>query len=135
MKIDNKQKARFYGLINYLGYKEKKERIVLHHSKDRTTHISDLTQDEYTGVIAYLEMFEDQQYKAESTMRKKIIAMAHQINWQDSEGIIDMKRLNEWCETYSSLKKPLNDYKYKELPQLVTQFEKVYNHFLKSVRD
>lgn len=71
-----------------------------------------------------------------NTMRKKIIALAHQMGWSSihpasGNKIADMARINAWCEKYGYLHKKLNDYTVDELPKLVTQFVNLYNSFLK----
>lgn len=59
--------------------------------------------------------------------------MAHEMNWHIAGTTkIDMKRLDGWCSRFSYKKKHLDSYTYKELPTLVSQFEKVYKSFLQS---
>ena len=61
--------------------------------------------------------------------------MAHEMGWQKADGKIDIERINNWCLAYGvgPEKKKFNDYKYHELPALVTQFKKVYQSFLKGI--
>jgi hypothetical protein len=71
-------------------------------------------------------------------MRKKIIALAHQMGWSaihptSGNKIADTKRINEWCKKYGYLHKELNSYTIDELPKLVTQFENLYKSFLKAI--
>lgn len=74
-----------------------------------------------------------------NTMRKKIIALAHQMGWSSihpSSGnkIADMPRINAWAVKYGYLHKELNEYTIEELPKLVTQFQNLYNTFLKAIQ-
>jgi hypothetical protein len=69
-------------------------------------------------------------------MRKKIIALAHQMGWStyhpdSGKKIADMPRINAWCSKYGYLHKALNAYTIEELPKLVTQFDNLYKSFLK----
>jgi hypothetical protein len=57
-------------------------------------------------------------------MRRKLISMAHEIGWQLPGGKADMPRINQWCEKYGHGHKQLNSYTAKELPTLITQFER-----------
>lgn len=71
-----------------------------------------------------------------NTMRKKIIALAHQMGWsaqhpESGNKIADMPRINAWCVKYGYLHKELNAYSLEELPKLVTQYQNLYNTFLK----
>ncbi len=71
-----------------------------------------------------------------SNMRKKIIALAHQMGWSSyhpdsGKKIADMPRINAWCSKYGYLHKELNSYTLAELPKLVTQFDNLYKSFLK----
>lgn len=78
----------------------------------------------------------DDKKKRADKMRKKIISMAHECGWHtliNGKWIIDMNRLNAWMLKSSYLHKRLDEYNYKELPLLVTQFEQVYKSFLNKV--
>lgn len=83
-------------------------------------------------------------------MRKRIISMAHEMGWElplaplafgEGPGVrqcsgkpkADMPRINAWCEKYGYLHKPLNSYTLQELPTLVTQFENMYQDFIKKI--
>lgn len=73
-----------------------------------------------------------------NTMRRKIIALAHNMGWSakhptSGNKIADMKRINDWCKKYGYLHIPLNDYTAAQLPKLVTQFDNLYKSFLKGI--
>jgi len=87
--------------------------------------------DEATDMIKHLKELDPENAKADK-MRKKILSMAHEMNWRVN-GKVNMKAIDTWCRNYSYLKKSLDRYTYKELPKLVSQFESVYHHFLKSI--
>lgn len=65
----------------------------------------------------------------ENVMRRKIFAKCHEIRWRNDAGKVDQERLNAWMLKYSYLKKPLQKYTLKELPKLISQFEKMVEDF------
>lgn len=83
----------------------------------------------------WLKGFKNGQTEAGQSMRRKLIAMAHDMKWQlPTTGKCDMARLNNWCSTYGKYKKPLMEHTDAELVQLITQFEIVHADFIKSLR-
>lgn len=101
-------------------------------SKGRTESSKELHDAEVDAIINAIEKHFKTQDSAD-LMRKKVIALAHQMRWELPGGKIDMKRVNNFCETYGYLKKPLNKYSVKELPLLVSQFEKAHEHFINNI--
>ncbi len=115
-------------------HRQNKESLILGITNDRTASISDLKQSEINDLIRHLES--EKKPDPADTMRKKIISMAWQMNWtKEVKGKLkaDIARINKWCIDSSYLKKGLNDYKYKELPKLVAQFEMVYKDYLNKI--
>lgn len=110
-----------------------KEDIVSNFSNGRATSSSNLYYAEADAIIRHLGMDkgrEDPAYK----MRGKILSLAHQLDWHVAgTQKIDFPRLNAWCVKFGYLHKRLDQYKYRELPTLVTQFEKMYNDFIKKL--
>ncbi|MBS1783172.1 MAG: hypothetical protein JSS78_08900 [Bacteroidetes bacterium] len=125
-------------MIAKLHLQGQKEIIVLGASQQRTTSTKELTSEEAKGLIQYLKKQDAQEQRAE-TMRRKIISRAHEMRWHTAETKdlprnyrkVDMPRLDDWMLKSSYLHKKLNQYRYSELPALVTQFEQVYKSFLK----
>jgi len=111
--------------------KETKAMMVEGFSTGRCTSSKDLTSDEAIAMIRHLKSLDPDEAKADK-MRKKIISLAHEMNWRQN-GKADIKRIDNWCRAYGYLKKSLDKHTYRELPKLVSQFEGVYNHFLKSL--
>ena len=100
-------------------------------SGGRTESTKELNNDEMLGVInELLETFKtgDDGDK----MRKKIICIAHQMNWQIN-GKADMVRINQWCTNCGPYNKPLNKHSVKELGILVSIFDKVYKHYINKI--
>lgn len=138
MKQQNKQ---FHALLAQANLTSQKGNLVLGFTNGRTEKSSEMNEVEAEQAIKYLkaqipEIKNDGLEVKADRMRKKIISFAWQMNWtyRNTNGAIlcDIKRVNAWCEKYSYLKKPLNDYLYSELPKLLTQFENVYKSYLKS---
>ena len=110
---------------------EQKADIIGWVTADRTKKSSELTVKECNRVIRYLERYvenylkstEPQDLRADR-MRKKIIAIAkHEMGWS-------MDDIDAFCEKRGYCHQKLMEYTYKELPQLVTQFEEVYSSWL-----
>lgn len=119
-------------LISKAGIdKEQKKSMVAGFSEGRCTSSRDLFFDEAAALIRHLKTLQPN-YHAAQKMRNKILYYAHEMHWEKG-GKVDIKRVDEWCRKFSFLHKPLDQYEYNELPKLVTQFEKVYLHFVKSI--
>lgn len=61
-------------------------------------------------------------------MRKKIISMAKTIGWVTyphgpTKPVADMDRIEKWCVKFGKFHKKLNQHTYKELTELVSQFQ------------
>lgn len=153
----NKQ---LHALITKLSMMEHKPYLVESFTHGRSSSSKDLTNFECIELIKHLKMLQNLKnvdatqeathvshamppikkqtpYEQGDAMRKKIIALAHQINWKTThprsgKEIADMKRINEWCKTHGYLHKELNHYTVTELPVLVTQFQNMYNSYLKT---
>jgi hypothetical protein len=125
-------------LLSKAGITDKSDKadMVSNISSGRTRSSRELTSFEADILIKYLTQ-SDPNAESMNKMRRNIIAMAHEMGWRvhkDGEWVADMQSINSWCEKYSSLKKPLNDYQYNELPALVTQFKQgPYKHFLSNI--
>ena len=70
--------------------------------------------------------------------RKYLLSLCYQLGWtkfseRAQRDVSDVARLDAWCMKYGYLHKPLNSYKYRELPALVTQFEEVVQKHLAKV--
>jgi len=108
-----------------------KEAIIAGASQQRTTSTRELSTTEATLLIRWLKSQDPEEVSAEK-MRKKIISQARGMGWV-ANGKADMQRLDAWMMKSSYLHKKINQYRYPELPKLVTQFERVYLSFLKGI--
>lgn len=121
-------------MLSKLGLMGSKRDIIAGASDGRCESSKDLTEAEARQLISYLKS-QDPEELAADVMRKKIIAMAyeraglhHGASKEQKKKVID--QLNGWCVQYGYLHKRLDDYKYNELPALVSQFKAVLNHLL-----
>lgn len=74
-------------------------------------------------------------YNEGNKQRRYILSMCYKMGWTVTKTSLtgrgtytepDYERLNNWMLKYSYLHKPLNEYAYKELSRLVTQFKGLY---------
>jgi len=125
-----------YAILNRRGLQQQKENIVAGISGGRTTSMRQLNHDESIALIRYLK---EQQPTANdsSKMIGKIFYYCHEMGWtkknKHGKTVADGQRFDEWAVKHSYLKKKLQAYSYEEMPKLVSQFEQVYKHFLKSI--
>lgn len=133
-KIDNRQNALLHSLLSSTGLTARKKELVISFTDGRAESSKELSQEEANELIQYLKRFtvETEAEKADK-MRKKIISMAHQMEWKLPNGKADMSRINNWCVKYSYLHLTLNNYSYSALPKLLTQFESIYYSFLQNL--
>lgn len=119
-------------LLTEAGLQGRRHAYSYDYSNGRTESSKELTWLEIDRIIRDLE-HDFKQFDQANTMRRKIISMAHEMDWEFPGHKADMARISAWCEKFGYLHKPLNKYSYKELPRLVTQFESVYNTFLEAI--
>lgn len=112
---------------------EIKEEMIWMHSDGRTTHISELYFDEATKIITALLTGQVTYVSPKVKMTRKILSMAHELNWELADGRVDIDRVDNWCKSYGYLYKSLNLYTESELPALVTAFENMYLKHLKQI--
>jgi hypothetical protein len=119
------QIKQLHTLLSNTGKMEYKREMINDVTGGRTNSSKELLWHEAQILINHLKSI-DPKSTAMDNMRKKIIHYAHEMGWRKKEQgkwVADMDSINSWCNKYSFAKKPLNEYTYKELPKLVTQFE------------
>lgn len=136
MNHTTQQHRRLYALLKDTGRMNHRHDLVHSFSRGRTTNSTELTELEIAELIRNLEQ-KQQDKPTHSTasrngdkMRKRILSMCYTIGWTKyneriNKVVVDMERLNGWMLKYSYLHKELNQYKYSELKDLVSQFEKM----------
>ncbi len=120
--ITTKQIQFIKALMAKKGLLPESEHLAFSFSKERTTHVSEMTTTEANELIKHLKG-EDPADK----MRKKILSAAWDMGWVTSSNPpkVDIDSVNEWCIKYGHGHKELNKYTLKELPILVSQFERM----------
>lgn len=128
------QNKMLHTLLHSTGMSDHKPELVRAYTSGRTASSAEMDEREAGGLIDHLERHVMQMEKSRksNTMRRKIIAMAHQLGWT-AEGKIDMTRVNAWCVKNGFGHKPLNAYSYEELPKLVSVFETMYKQVLEKI--
>lgn len=116
--------------LNLIGYSHK---LAYEFSKGRTESVSEMHSHEAWLLIQHLDEDGGKQTTAKVKMQRKILSMAHEQNWKNFDGKINMERVNAWCQKYGYLHKPFNKFTEAELPALVTQFESMYAKHLRAV--
>lgn len=123
---------RMIKLLNDVNEYGRRHDYAWRHSEARTESTKELYDEEMLAVIKELE---DEFGVTDpcDVMRKKIIAKAHQMQWELKGGKIDMARIEKWCIEQGPYKKAFNKHDAKELPILVSVFTNVYKHFMSKI--
>jgi hypothetical protein len=120
---------QFYAILKTLngrGIDLSKDELVSDYTNGRTKSLKEMTPYEYKQMIINLNSFvSNSDALKEDKMRKKILSIAHELNWTLPNGKIDWPKLNAWLLKYGYLHKELNRYKLSELPQLVSQIQQL----------
>lgn len=132
-------------MLTKLHLQDMKPEMVFDASLGRTSSTLGLHEFEMDELLRHLskieEEFNEQEILKKSLekeqadkMRKKILHYCHLMRWyEEGTTSIDWKRVNDFCVKYSAEHKPLQKHDLKELRVLVTQFERVYQHFLSKI--
>ena len=142
VKVTKGQIACIKAMFNKLNTTDA-DAVVLGFSPGSEGHVSKMLVPEGAALIRHLKSL-DPEEKAAERMRRKLIALAHELQWHETitnEGLgirngkkkVDMKRLDAWCRKYGQFKKSLNQHNVRELPGLISQFEIMYVKDLKKV--
>ncbi|MGN6604543.1 MAG: hypothetical protein ACTHK8_18940 [Ginsengibacter sp.] len=132
--MNHQQNKTLYALLNATGLLEQKANIVLSFTEGKSESSKDLTDAQANDMIAYLRRQQQAQEEPANKMRRRILSMAHEMHWYlPGARKLDMEHINDWCKKFGYLHKELNQYSYKELPKLVTQFSAVYNDYLNKI--
>lgn len=141
MKANYEQIKAISTLLGKHNLVDQKDSIIGSFTNGRSTSRKDMTKAEAAALIGHLKSLDPTDRRSDK-MRNKILSMAHEMGWNLSAGFsmhekglpkskIDMEHLNNWCVKSGYLHKKLDDYTYKELPRLVSQFEEVYKSYLR----
>jgi len=111
---------------------EGKEDLVFQFTNGGTKSIREMRMVEAIAMVKALNGDEDNYDDSANRKRRQILALCHEMGWEDEQGRVDMNRVNRYCTTRGYLKKPLNDYKPGELQKLVSQFKTMHKIYLKN---
>lgn len=126
------QNKYLHKLLNDLNLMDVKPELVASFSGKDSSSSKDLLYVEADHLIRYLERQSSgtlptpEEEEASDKMRRKILSIAHEMQWKLEGGKVDIARVNAWCQTKGFGKKVLNDYSHDELTKLVSQFKIVY---------
>lgn len=134
--ITKQKLSAFHALLSKHGLMDHKPAIVQELSNGRATSSKDLYMEEIEPWLQQMNLSKAPQKDKRQRMVNSIIAMATEIGmvkWERKVmpgGAIENKRnyedMHAWINKFGYLDKHLNDYTYKELPTLVTQFKNMY---------
>lgn len=131
----NQQSKQLFALLHKLDLSDVREDLALDYSNQRTDRTSKLTESECQKLISDLskQVYVEREKEAEAVikMRRRFLAICHELKWKVTDNKLDYNRINNWLLKYSYLKKPINEYKEKELPNLITQIDNVLKAKLK----
>lgn len=127
---------RLYSLLRDKKLMARRHDLVYSHSNGRTENSAELTDQEIDTLLEHVAHYGKEKptrsgidYQGQQ-MRRRILSMCYNLGWVSwcntrNKTVVDMQRLDAWMKKYGYLHKPMNSYSYKELPRLVTQFEKM----------
>lgn len=123
-----KQKTFVHRIIEREGLTFVSDNLALEFSGNRTNVLAELNHKETQALINNF-------IKPSSTqkMKRKILSMAHEIRWVTPEGKIDINKLNNWCKKYTPSHCDFNAISAKDLPIVVSIYEKMYKNVLKQL--
>lgn len=146
MRHTKEKHGRLYGLLNKKQMMEQRHELFQSYSKNRTRDSKDLSEQEMDDLIRFLEFYNvggmqsgcKTDFEKGDKMRKRVLSLCYEYGWTRHDAVknkrvVDYAKLNAWLLKSGYLHKSLNQYKYAELPKLVTQFENVIKSFLKAV--
>jgi hypothetical protein len=130
--ISNTNNRVLHGLLKQTNMSGFKADLVSSFTKQRTEHSSEMHDMECLQLIEHLRAIKQGQEAPPlqnvcdpmDKMRKKILSICHELQWELPNGRIDFERLSAWLIKYGHKHhKHLNEYDPHDLPKLVTQFE------------
>jgi hypothetical protein len=131
MQATKPQKQKLWAACKARGLTNEDIRDLIYHATQSRTYRSSLmTSKEIDSLLQDVNGLGD---TAANKMRKKIIAYARKLGWTQISGNgakVDMEKVDKWCVHSGKFHKKLQEHTYKELCQLVSQFEKVYASYL-----
>ncbi|WP_121812770.1 hypothetical protein [Mucilaginibacter kameinonensis] len=111
---------------------ENKKDLVFSFSDGQTDSLTAMGYEDTQLLFAHLEQLVGQPPSEADKMKRKIISLAHEMHWEKPGTTkVDMKRVNDWCESMFSA--PLDGLFYLDLVKAVSAFNQVYTKYLKGI--
>lgn len=138
--VTTEQIKIFHAILSKNRMMHEKKELVKEISSGRAISTKDLFFDELQHWIDAMNASKQMPWEG-AKMIRHIFAMAHELGWIKTKlkvenGMLkdekDYQPVHDWVLKYGYLHKPLNEYKYKELPTLVTAFKNMYISKLKN---
>jgi hypothetical protein len=137
MALEKKYIIQIRTIISTKGFsEEEKEQMVSNATGQRTTSIREMYTREAIALIKALNGTPEapQESTKKRRMKRQILALCHEMDWETDDDKVDMKRVNAYCVQRGYLKKPFDDYTEKELPTLVAQFKQMHKNYLQNAK-
>lgn len=131
--MTTKQLKYVYGLLRKNGLEDMKDELVHIHTKGRTSSLREMDYFESQSLINALNLGVAPAKSSRDRMMAKVYSIAHELRWELPSGKVDRARLDAFCKTRTSRKKPLAEWQTNELPELVTVMERVALSFIKGI--
>jgi hypothetical protein len=135
-------KRRIYGKLEGLGLKDEKEEIVSLFTSGRTTHLSEMDEEELLSLLEKLgghvtntDNLNWGKFNKDNKQHMYLLSLCQQLGWiiynhKYGRNVADIARLGRWVKNFAGIKKPLLEQDPKELQQTVYQMEQmVAKHF------
>ena len=111
---------------------DQKEEMVMQVTGNRTASIRQMYTGQAISMIKALNKETDQYKETRSRLKRKVLALAHEMGWEHESGKVDMGRVNRYCQTRGAGKKVFNWYSNSELQTLIIQFQNMRINYLKN---
>lgn len=123
------QNKKLHVVLAQLGLndRETKQELASQYSRGRTERTSELTEAEFGQMLSNLcKQPTDWQRTPENKARRRVLCLAHQLEWETDNGDVDMAVLDAWLTSpRSKVKKSLNDQTLAELGTTIFQLEQI----------
>lgn len=130
-------KRRIYGRLDRLAMKEEKEVIVSSFTSGRTTHLSEMTEEELLGLLERLGGHTSLPgtdrwgwFDNKNQQHMYILSLCQQLGWVKyhpklQRNVADLTRLGRWIGNFGAYKKPLMQMNVHETQKIIVQLEQM----------
>jgi hypothetical protein len=128
------QSKKLWALLVKLHIAHQREALALAYSDGRTSSTKLLYREECEDLINYcLSQLPREPDKAlerpkPSKRWRKFFSLCYKLGWEKPDGKLDYDRINAWCLQYGHCHKTIKQIQESELPKLITQLQKIYDH-------